>query len=428
MTILINPNNVFDGFLKSSALWEERYPAGEHILKSPDKWIHFTDVDMLEVNPEKQHKDPEGIYFYQARWLLDNYRGFQYGMSKPHAYIADIKTKGSNGIDLRRASWEKARAIARSNGWEAYFNLAAGNPKQFLSGNQMDQSNWNKPGGVLYGAADGLANVPEIFGLDTPIPWSQTMAGLDYIKDSGAGIIASGEPYQLIVLNPSIIKNAQYIDNTPDYQKMDTMIATEVMKSLGGSVEPAVDHMVGRLKTQEGSPVEIDFSLGEFYRFNIKSFQNGILMNEPMELQGHEWDDPLEYQIRSIVYKIKEYLKKNPPDQHGVSLVWDRERLSNLADDIGFSGSRRSQYIENDEYVLWGYAYSKDFRFTTNKNGQLKVEFNHEFKGVNDFDIKFEKVYNKNTDEREIVKEIKDIESKYIEEYQKRYIEENKEE
>src|SRR5437762_1390454 len=97
------------------AAWHETYPAAEYLARYPHRFVHFSDVPKLGVNPSKSHRDPPGIYFYPNQWLLDNYRGFQYGLVSPYAFIASIQTRAKGVVNLGRMTRAQALTIARAN-------------------------------------------------------------------------------------------------------------------------------------------------------------------------------------------------------------------------------------------------------------------------------------------------------------------------
>lgn len=421
MTTLINPNNSFDGMLfKKSSLWEELYPAGEAMINNPNKWIHFTDFESLEINPEKSHKDPYGIYFYSASWLLKNYAGFQYGMVKPHAYMADIKTRDVNGINLGRMTEYQAYDIADKNGWLMYYNKVRRYPEDYLSEGPMDKKLWKKPGGVFYAAADALVNHPDVFGDEkpsTPFDWDQILNGLQYVYDPGRGIIASGEDKQIIVLDPSIIRNVQYIDNTPQYGKVALKTMTKIMNILGGDLKTQGEKIIGHF-VYESSPVEIESDL-ENYRLFVHSFQKGIKYSETISLDGYEWGLSIDSDVDTFVYRIRNFLEKNPPEKKGKVLYWNKQRLRELMSGLGILGcERRDSISDKGQYVMWGDGYGLFFKFITDLSDNLNINIEQKI-GSSDKKYQYNKTFNKGTDLEIISSDFKENQKLWFNEYVK---------
>lgn len=416
MTNIINDNNVFDGLFSYSLLWEESHQIAQELENNPNKWVHFTDLPKLGVNPQKGHKDPFGIYFYPAKWLLDNYSGFQYGMSKPNAYLVDIKMDGQNGLNLG-SSWGTVKSIAKQNGWLKYLELAKNNPKKYLSEGPMDSSNWKRPGGIFYATADALANTPEVFNTSKKT-WGSLVGGLDYIYDPGYGIIAKDESEQIVVINQSIIQNKQHFDNRDMSYKILNKMAFEIVEKLGGESHYENKKVIGNLNVN-GSQIKIIFNLPNYFRFNIISYQNGILFNEKLHLSGYEWGYPYELQMSSIIYKINKYLENNPPEKNGIELKWNYETISSLIESCNIQLDHVRDYVSDGKYVLGGHSYRTYYEFKTDKSNKISMDVEDIVeKKYRPFE--YRKTFDSNASIEDIVNDFKSSHKEWIQEYKTR--------
>ncbi|MFA5489921.1 MAG: hypothetical protein WC284_11990, partial [Candidimonas sp.] len=178
-------------------VWEDLYTAGQAVKRYPNKWIHFSNINKIGINPKKSHHDPHGIYFYPCKWLLSEdhsiYGG--YGTSMDYYFICDIDT--SNCINLGNMTTKKAENIAKQNGWyDSYRKVVDENLFQYMR-KVPSKNNLRKPGGMFYSVMDFLVNQNDFSDIPQ-YTWGQLLKGIDGLYDPGYGIIASQEPAQLV--------------------------------------------------------------------------------------------------------------------------------------------------------------------------------------------------------------------------------------
>lgn len=417
--ILKNSKIEFSKLFSQATLWEEVYPAGQAMMENANKWIHFTDLPKLGINPQKSHKDPHGVYFYHAKWLLENYSGFQYGMVKPHAYMVDINTRGANGINLGKMTDSQAQEISSQNGWLKYYNMVKRDPEKYLSEGPMDSKMWRTIGGIFYATGDALANSPEVFKRNKPrkrFSWSRLLNGIQYVYDPGKGIIAKDESKQIVVLDPSIIHNTEYIDNKGQFQKVANETAIKTMDILGGQWEYKYGNVLGHLDVN-GSPVEIEFRIAESYMVYVHSFQHGMKYIERIMLQGYQWDESMDSHAKTFAYKIRNFLEKNPPEKTGQDLYWNRKRMIDLLSATGLSGGKWNDYVSDDgEYVVSGNSWNEYFMIKTDLSGKLELDVEDKIK---DYDKEFiyQKTFPKGTALEQIVEDFKTVKRQWFNEY-----------
>jgi hypothetical protein len=178
--------------------WHERSPLYDILMQNRRRFIHFSRVPKLGVNPKKGHLDPHGIYFYPVNWILTyaENKGFvdQFALDMPYYFLADIDLS-TNGYLMSKMTMKDVETIARENGWyqDLYNRLRDGTVFKEYPAKAM----WK----VL--AHRRNDNRSDHFAL----------RGVDYIYDDGTGTIHPNEPSQILVLNPRIIHNVTMGEN-----------------------------------------------------------------------------------------------------------------------------------------------------------------------------------------------------------------------
>lgn len=181
----------------------DKYPnLFNSIKKYHDKWVHFSHINKLGINPRIGHGDPPGIYFYPCDFFLDNgHTEDQYATSFKYYYICDIDLN-SNGVNLKTLTETQALRIAEQNNWKDELSQ----PLLYNDYNHIKRltgkSNY-KIGEIFYYTAKYLNDHKSKSFLSL-------FKGIDYIYDPGLEIIEPLEPEQIIVLNPSIITKIDF--------------------------------------------------------------------------------------------------------------------------------------------------------------------------------------------------------------------------
>lgn len=197
--------------------------AGLEKYSGQDKYVHFSNINKIGINPNKSHKDPHGIYFYPLQYLLDNGvdRG-QYAIDFKYAFIVDID-KNDNGFVLQDMTNDDVATIAGDNGW------AAPTESDF-------------PGSNFFKTCDKLAN-----SKGGP-SWSKLLRGIDWLEDKGDSIISSDEPAQMIVLNAKLIRVVELIDNKRDLFGAAKSVIDPIVEEFSGS-KPSVKKVKNKYGT-----------------------------------------------------------------------------------------------------------------------------------------------------------------------------------
>jgi hypothetical protein len=189
--------------------WQEKSPLAPVLAKYSGKFIHFSQINKLGINPRKNHSDPHGIYFYPIDWLrTTNYdrvqHGNQYGLDWPFYFVADV-VWSQPGIVLSKLTEHDLEVIANQNGWIGfladYKEHGSVAPKLAVPTVRINLPSYatDAPGSILWHLCDVLQQ-------HGTMKWSQLLKGIAYIYDDGNAIIHSNEPAQLLVLQPNAIR------------------------------------------------------------------------------------------------------------------------------------------------------------------------------------------------------------------------------
>jgi len=188
--------------------WQDKSPLAPVLAKYPGKFIHFSQINKLGINPKKSHSDPHGIYFYPTDWLRTTeydrvQHGNQYGLDWPYYFIADVNWS-SPGIVLSKFSAADLKTVAERNGWAKLLQeyLANGTITVGADSRKVTLPHYAKedqPGSILWHLCDAIQK-------ERLMTWGQMLKGIAYIYDDGNAIIHSNEPAQLLVLLPNAIK------------------------------------------------------------------------------------------------------------------------------------------------------------------------------------------------------------------------------
>lgn len=184
-------NGVFEAHeMLSEVDWYERTTLTDVLEQNKGRWIHFTNIPKLGVNPQSvwAENGPYGVYFYPVDFLLkrpDRARdGNQYGTNLPYYFIVDLDL--SSGINLQKISLEEIQALAERNGWAQWFE-----PENMIGG---------RPGEYMWRVLKTLHD-------KRMISWNAALKGVNFVIDEDKVMYGHLEPEQIVVMNPRIIKN-----------------------------------------------------------------------------------------------------------------------------------------------------------------------------------------------------------------------------
>lgn len=407
-------------------LWDERYPAGEALRRHPTKFIHFMNapetkqrapvVPYLSLNPKKSHRDPEGVYFYPCRWLLRNYRTFQYGLTMDYYAIVDVVPSRTPGIvNLGRMSMNRAAEIARENGWEERLWKVYEHPSWYLEENQMPARLWKRrsPGALFYGTCDMLVNRPDLFGEPKgKYRWHALLRGVRGLYDPGRGIINQSEPAQLVLFDPRLYRN-RIVEVGSNRQRYGAFreVFQEVIRRLGGVSRVRQGRVTGRI-AWEGHPVDVEFDTRSS-KIVLRYGRNGreAVVDLRMDFEVL-YDYPASETVSSLAYRVESHLKRMPPDgtEYGETL-WDRDRLKALVLSL-MDGSRPATVRLSDEGDLIAHARGGMYESTSSvyavytKDGRLRVSAGTH--GLKPHDLKYERVYPADVSEERAVEDFEE--------------------
>jgi len=414
---IIKSSNEFE---IDGALWEEKFEAGRMALKYPNLWIHFSDIPKLGINPKKSHRDPHAIYFYNCKWLIDNYAGFQYGLTKSYYYIANIKTRDKGGINLNTLKYSKAEDIADRNGWLKQFVNTYDNPEKYLSKSPMEKKLWKrkKVGSIFYGTADALANVPEIYGLSKKISWNKLLNGVSYLYDPGFGIIAGDEGRQILVRKKSLIKVVNFGENKNYEKNINHEVSKQVIEKFKGKWKYNKDKIEGDFKFK-GAPIHVKFDLDNLKAI-LTFFSDGMKVTKTIKYD-YSWEYPIQSMISTIHYGIEKFLKDYNPTKTGKELFWTVDKMKELTYGISEYPSKSIYFRDfldknNGDFTLKAEVGTGNtvIRFTTNKKEELEVYVgNMQDSKYGEFDFEYEKIFKKTT-VKKVINDFQNNLAKYI--------------
>lgn len=246
------------------AIWSDLYSAGKVLPKYPDKYVHFSNVDKVGVHPRKSHKDPYGIYCYPVRWILESgVEDSQYAMNFQYFFILDFDFTRPGAIELGTLKWSRALEIAKENGWDKHLIAAKGDREKYMRQAPVATKSKGLDGALFYSVADRMVNEPDYFPAVYKLPslkwtWGEVLHGIRIIVDDGYGIIARGEPYQAVAIDPRSYRVVYSGSNKPDYKRLARTVGAELLRRFK-TVETWVRHgnVGGRFIFAE-SPVSIE--------------------------------------------------------------------------------------------------------------------------------------------------------------------------
>jgi hypothetical protein len=205
----MNLQHLLGGGRLDEMTWRDRSPLIPILEANRGRWIHFSQMPKLGVNPKKIHDDPIGIYFYPVDFLLTNYHrvesGDQFGLSWPYYFLCDIDLDDT-GLTLSKVTQEQIQGLAERNGWMPLLQAYEAADEEQRKTMTTSYGSAVSPGAFLWSFLD-------LQQKEKRISWNKAFKGLSYILDDGNSIIHNYEPSQILVFNPKILRNVTLGDN-----------------------------------------------------------------------------------------------------------------------------------------------------------------------------------------------------------------------
>jgi len=224
-----------------------------------EKWVHYTDHEMITINTKSFHNDPAGIYFFPE----DHYPHASMWHQKKYRFVITLKPT-TDVLYLPTLSDDEIETLVTKGdvkeAFEAYI------------GRYPPESHEKK----IRMAWEQLRNQYKFAGR-----WNAILRGMGYdaVFDD-AGIIHSSEPIQLLLLNPRAIASIIREQPKPNlYQKMNQVV-TELVDICYDFGEVSVQRPRRQKDTwssqkQLRARVEVKRSEDNYASFNITISENG---------------------------------------------------------------------------------------------------------------------------------------------------------
>ncbi|MEK6828596.1 MAG: hypothetical protein AABY15_00580 [Nanoarchaeota archaeon] len=273
--------------------------AAKKYLKLPNLYLHFTDVNKLGINPQKSHADPHAIYFYPAKWILneDNWAIFQYAVIKDFFFLCQVDT--SNFLEISTITESQADSLMKRAGlydmWKQY-------------GKDFDK----KPARRFWEFLDMLNVEPnkrdnkDHWSLPK-VTWTQfwKTTGYDGFSDN-KGIVNTGEPRQIGVFNPKTIKIIESGENviaSSTHQLFYDQIIRENNINVIEQRYIQNGEYYRIYGTSGGNAVDIRINPSEMIGFVYYSDENGQLykQNSEYSIEPNRARDSIMYAVKKAV-------------------------------------------------------------------------------------------------------------------------------
>lgn len=163
-------------------------------------FIHFGQTPKMGVRVQgKFHSDPHGVYFYNLDWLVKHPRfaeGEQFGTNWPYWTIVE-REPDDHGIIFSRLSWDDLEQLSRQQQWPNFEQWERAHYEKMRPPH-------NSPAGLFWDYIKACSPMSR-GGKDLPTQ-ARALKGISFIEDDGMGIIHGGEPYQMVLFDPRIIR------------------------------------------------------------------------------------------------------------------------------------------------------------------------------------------------------------------------------
>lgn len=354
-------NGVFESHqMLSEVDWYERTRLTGVLEQNKGRWIHFTNIPKLGVNPRSvwAENGPYGVYFYPVDFLLkrpDRARdGNQYGTNLPYYFIADLDL--SSGINLQKITMDEVRALAERNGWAQWFR-----PEDMIGG---------QPGAYMWRV---LRNLHEA----NTISWNAALKGVNFVIDEDKVMYGHLEPEQIVVMNPRIIKNVTMGRNDNVGHKAVSGDERTFQAWL-----PAYKKVIDRLKAKYGGVLR------------WQEDKELLAYNKPKAKVRHRAPSlpSLAFKIDDKAFTITAFERRMGDHGFRFSYRFGREQAS---DQIVTAHEMRNlsldQVFEKIDTLIQSYAaHDQDLRFTPLANEEQSKQIIDTVLGQGDFQIETE--------------------------------------
>lgn len=346
--------------------WDEEYAAGDAMRRHPNKFIHFTDVRKLGVNPQKTHRDPEGIYFYPIKWFSRHGSDFQYGSQMKYYYIVDIDLRQRGVVNLNTMTQKEAMQIAQRNGWGDYLLEAFETPERYLDGNQMEEHLWKRGviGAIFYGMADYLANKENW-------SWLKLFRGVRALYDIGYGIINRHEASQVIVLDKRLVDVVEFGENRERKTSRLKEVADMVLNSFGGRATFRNKKIIGEFE-YDGITIDVLFDF-TVQRVIISYQHNGNMVEFSNFVSFDQIQMRNEDLARDIVSFISRTLEENPPSETGETHYWNSETIREVFEAVASYGRIETSNRDGDYHMRIDENNFMIHATVNNENGDMTL-------------------------------------------------------
>lgn len=327
--------------LLTEMLWDDRYEAAKVARQYPRAWIHFSHINKIGVNPQKQHHDPPGIYFYPVSFLFSDRSSLsQFATEYEYFFIVRFK-KTANIINLGKITMEDVTRIATANNWVDDLREIMAHPELLAKqGQPMEKRLLRRPGGMFYAAIDYLANIKHR-------PWLGLLKGCDGLYDPGYGFISAGETAQAVVFGRQHFTIVAQGDNVDHGEREYAKILQQVAGELGGrfyyhNKEPIADF------ANDGRPFRITLRLN-WGMIELALYQRGFWMVRQEKYSTFAGDRANHY--RSIKYYVERTAQEAeaPPE---TQRYWNGETAAALLKAIR-PATKINQRLDDDGLHVW---------------------------------------------------------------------------
>lgn len=168
-----------------------------------NKFISFTKLEKLGVNPVNIHSTPIGLYTYPVKYALESakhtdFSSLPYAGNNPYVHFIEISPSANVWVMSDRTNIE------------TYCDKLI----QFASDNSIDLSFKHLTPQTLYNCVYSVANKISSKSATTKMAIIfKNVFGIDALYDDGNGIIHSNEPTQMVIFNPKIIVKHKLLSN-----------------------------------------------------------------------------------------------------------------------------------------------------------------------------------------------------------------------
>lgn len=197
--------------------------------------VTMTDLPKVGVNPQSEHDTPIGIYFYPAKYYIEQAtkKGVPYQHDAPYIQILKITTDQILHVSGMTEP-EYKRDVQKLLGLDLITRLPPGDQDkvQKLSQESGKKSKIKKSGGKLWYVTWKLSELlQKRYHKESPIIWNWMLRQLGYkvVIDLGSGIIHENEPTQGVILAP--IGSYQWIKTIENRSESNLKIRQDFKKN-----------------------------------------------------------------------------------------------------------------------------------------------------------------------------------------------------